>query len=64
MPKFIVGVIATAVIEVEADTQEEAEVLAITDPCLSNSAEWDIDYCKELDEDDDDDENDEDDDDF
>ena len=60
MPKFIVGVIATTETEVEADTQEEAEALAIASTCLLNSAsaEWSIDYCDELDEDDEDDEDD------
>jgi len=63
MPKFYVGVVATARVEIEADTQEEAEVLAITSTSLLNSAEWSIEYCDELDEEDEDDLDDEDEDD-
>ncbi len=63
MPKFYVGVVATARVEIEADTQEEAEVLAIASACLLNSpsTEWSIEYCDELDEDEDDDDEDDDD---
>ena len=71
MPKFQVGLIITSLISdmviascdivIEADTQEEAEALAIASTCLLNSAsaEWSIDYCDELDEDEDEDDDDE-----
>ena len=59
MPKFIVGIIATTETEVEADTQEEAEAIALADPLLLCSAEWSIDYCEKLDKDDEDDDEDE-----
>ena len=55
MPKFNVVVIATDEVEVEADTQEEAEALAISIVEVF-SPKWSIEYCDELDEDDDEDE--------
>ena len=70
MPKFNVGITATVEVEVEANTQEEAEAFISTDEHLAkqfynllmsitnivqlNNADWNIDYCEQVDEDDDD----------
>ena len=62
-----INLAAEVEVEVEADTQEEAEALVYADDILTaqfydflrsisdnvrlNNAEWDIDYCEQVDED-------------